>query len=124
MEHEVVSYKQAIVLDEIGYDTIHWFGNAASLYDIMGYHTMYVNYGIMLSGVNDGYISAPLKQQVFRWFREKDYINCITYNNYDYLYSFFISGKSHLFITKFSTYEEAENACIDKLIELVKQQQL
>jgi hypothetical protein len=113
MEHEVVSYKQAIVLDEIGYDTIHWFGNAASLYDIMGYHAMYVNYGIMLSGINDGYISAPLKQQVFRWFREK-YDLFISITHYE-------NGYSINDLRRFDTYEEAENACIDKLIELIKQ---
>jgi hypothetical protein len=126
MEHEVVSYKQAIVLDEIGYDTIHWFGNAASLYDIMGYHAMYVNYGIMLSGINDGYISAPLKQQVFRWFREKYevYPTIMTETADDSLYFRFIAegGPEWLSFSKiYYTYEEAENACIDKLIELVKQ---
>jgi hypothetical protein len=131
MEHEVVSYKQAIILDEIGYDIIHWFGNAASLYDIMGYHAMYVNYGIMLSGINDGYISAPLKQQVFRWFREKYFLDCEIYLQeerghkfYHYLVLQLVRGniewKSKNTI-RFKTYEEAENACIDKLIELIKQ---
>ena len=123
MEHEVVSYKQAIVLDEIGYDTIHWFGNAASLYDIMGYHTMYVNYGIMLSGINDGYISAPLKQQVFRWFREKKLHNTfpsiIQTRNWATVYRIleWHPGNDSTSITTsdyYDTYEEAENACIDK----------
>jgi hypothetical protein len=134
MEHEVVSYKQAIVLDEIGYDTIHWFGNAASLYDIMGYHAMYVNYGIMLSGINDGYISAPLKQQVFRWFRNMYGFHFYSYEiklypDGDYptkiwhgkINDEFVNTENGLAKSHFYSYEEAENACIDKLIELVKQ---
>ena len=118
MDIEIVTHKQALALDEIGYDKIHWFGNAASLYDTNGYHSMYVNYGVMLSGVNDGYISAPLKQQVFRWFREK-------YDGHIHpeivIPGVYIIHYGTWTSITFNTYEDAESACIDKFIELAKQ---
>lgn len=118
MDIEIVTYQQAQALDEIGYDKIHWFGNAASLYDTNGYHSMYVNYGVMLSGVNDGYISAPLKQQVFRWFREK-------YDGHIHpeklMPGVYIIHYGTWTSITYNTYEEAESACIDKFIELAKE---
>jgi hypothetical protein len=98
---EFIKYEQALALWEIGY-------NEPSL------RTYFQLYGNFKYG--DSW--APLKQQVFRWFRE----------NYDLYY---IIAKSKLWFVcingvnigqSFDTYEEAENACIDKLIEIAKQQ--
>ena len=69
-----------------------------------------------------GRISAPLKSQVFEWFREKygywSYIKEATkgtcrFNIEKFDEKFFNSGL-------FGSYDEAESACIDKLIEIVK----
>jgi hypothetical protein len=127
LESEFVTYEQALALKELGFDDISWFDNQASLYDVNGEHTMYTNYGVMYSGLSDGYIPAPLKQQVFRWFREKYNLHHIVIwdsdnNNFDAglfgeLVIPFLEED-----TIFSTYEEAENACIDKLIEIAKKQ--
>ena len=140
MEKEIVSYDQALALKELDYDDTPWFGNQASLYNINGEHTMYTNYGMMYSGLSDGYISAPLKQQVFRWFREKyNYdisvrgasfranwvisvpllINNDSKDGYSLVISWDYKTSDGM---KVLTYEEAENACIDKLIEIVKNQ--
>jgi hypothetical protein len=117
MENEFVTYEQAIILNKLGYD-----GDYNYTYDIK----KELWYGdIKADGVK--YIAAPLKQQVLRWFREK-------YKKYANLFSWLHEeeiGKYHEFeiyeqdeyaygSDKFKTYEEAENACIDKLIELVK----
>jgi hypothetical protein len=119
MEKEFVTYEQALALKELGFDDISWFDNQASLYDVNGEHTMYTNYGVMYSGLSDGYIPAPLKQQVFRWFREKYdahmHPSRLMRNIYVVRYGDWDSEA-------FKTYEEAENACIDKLIEICKQQ--
>jgi hypothetical protein len=119
MDKEFVTYEQALALKELGYDDISWFDNQASLYDVNGEHTMYTNYGVMYSGLSDGYIPAPLKQQVFRWFRDKYDAHIhprrIMPNVYIAEYGLWASKS-------FDTYEEAENACIDKLIEIAKQQ--
>jgi hypothetical protein len=71
-------------------------------------------------------LHAPTKSQVFRWFREKyelvSWVSLGSQNSREYIFgiltdSTFIGSWN----TNFSTYEEAENACIDKLIELAKQ---
>ena len=133
MDKEFVSYEQAVALKELGYDDTPWFGNQASLYDVNSEHTMYTNYGVMYSGLSDGYIPAPLKQQVFRWFREKyNMLACVYSNASGFLFEYHDAiGGTHRYDSEITgpndggtwdTYEEAETACIDKLIELAKQQ--
>ena len=124
MNKEFVTYKQALTLKELGFDEMcfAWY-----------------NYGELLEFGNDHILDmyagedkkpvAPLKQQVFRWFREK-YNIVIEINVYSttdgYAFSFKILCKKYTpFIDAndtWTTYEEAENACIDKLIEIAKQQ--
>jgi len=73
-------------------------------------------------------VLAPLKSQAFEFFRDKykmeGYPVCIQFNSkrrkgYQYV---IISNNYSSFeqIGNFDTYEEAESACIDKLIEIVK----
>ena len=129
MDKEFVTYKQALALKELGFNDTPWFGNQASLYDVNSEHTMYTNYGVMYSGLSDGYISAPLKQQVFRWFRDKHewYANLSSWIHEEEIgiyHEFEIYGANQYAhgSVPFKTYEEAENAAIDKLIEIAKQQ--
>jgi hypothetical protein len=133
MDKEFVTYEQALALKELalkklGVENIgHTFGFYASFYTTATptleteWHDEYDAFEII--------IFAPLKQQVFRWFREKYgwYANLSswiheeelgTYHEYD-IYG--TPNSAHGW-TPFKTYEEAENACIDKLIELAKQQ--
>jgi len=117
MENEFITYEQSLALKEIGYVDYSWFGSECSLYKPNGKHTFYMN------GVGDEtYISAPLKQQVFRWFRE----------NYELIYfigddfggwSYSVSKNSKIqgsISNVYKTYEETESGCINKLIEIVK----
>lgn len=118
IQHEFVPYEQAIQLKELGFD----------LPSISGYS--YPDSDKLMA-------NAILFQQAFRWFREKhnllsyislgvseeqdrigseydeycyviEGLNGLGYDNYDY--EFF-----------FKTYEQAELACLKKLIEIVKQ---
>ena len=76
------------------------------------------------------WVSAPLYQQAFRFFREKYGLfvapSVISYENDPYLWFFEINSTVLLFGTDlgetsdFKTYEEAELACLIKLIEIVK----
>lgn len=78
---------------------------------------------------DDYFTAAPLFSQAFRFFREK-------YNLDSYITQIEINGKSYWKIRKIETndfvkgyslfhdtYEEAELACLRKLIEIVKQKQ-
>ena len=105
MKEEFVTYNQALALKELGFDE-----------DCL----MYIDDEEDL--INDdtaewiGAIKAPLKQQVFRWFREKYDLNYVIVKTESWFYT--INGCNTQ--EGFNTYEEAENACIDKLIEIVK----
>jgi len=65
--------------------------------------------------------TAPLYQQAFRWFREKYQIDSWIYPNLNGLYS--VSnvrrGVGLGKVSEYQTYEEAELACLNKLIKLV-----
>lgn len=72
--------------------------------------------------------AIPLYQQAFRWFREKHgMLGCIEFvepeYGGDYGYKLYYKP-GHLYIDHwnkgFNTYEEAEQACLDKLIEICK----
>jgi hypothetical protein len=69
-----------------------------------------------------GAVKAPLKQQVFRWFREKYKIQSLIqeYLLNTYMHTIDDGINSDISVVGFETYEEAELACIDKLIEIVK----
>jgi hypothetical protein len=120
MEKEFVSYEQAILLKTIGFNVkcIAYYNADPNL------DRPYLN--MVEPFEHEWCVSAPLKQQVFRWFREKYevYPTIMTETADDSLYFRFIAegGPEWLSFSKiYYTYEEAENACIDKLIELAKQ---
>jgi len=131
MNKEFVKYEQALALKELGFDEPcfgYWNTNNNELF--------LDNSNNRTSNDDDRWGSAPLYQQAFRWFREK-------YNIQGYIYSSTVRGnaeKTKQFTgyiwningidTPFlstdardelhDTYEEAESACLDKLIEIIK----
>jgi hypothetical protein len=121
MEKEFVTYEQALALKELGFDEECMAG-----YDKED-NTLYIAY-LINAGVQFNshyYDKAPLKQQVFRWFREKYELHHMIIIDSDT--NTFDAGVFGELVTPFleedtifHTYEEAENACIDKLIELTK----
>ena len=111
MEKEFVTYEQALALKELGFkeDCLASYYHAGKRLDICEY----INHGKYT-------ILAPLKQQVFRWFREKYEIHGFIIHYSRVMFKWCIdSGDDFEESIKLDTYEEAENACIDKLIELV-----
>jgi hypothetical protein len=123
MNKEFCTYDQALALKELGFDE-PCFG-----YYNSGVKTpLEVEYSIPYD--HKEYLSAPLYQQAFRWFREKYKMEAITscfYNKrLDIPYE---ERQYHCYIIrdgvtskgpKYKTYEEAESACLDKLIEIIK----
>lgn len=119
MEKEFVSFDQAVALKELGFDEdcVAYFEEL----NIICYTQ--VNQSNLINGA----VVAPLKQQIFRWFREKYNLIALIeggYDSYKNVYSYVIwKGSDDDWLYYYwETYEEAENACIDKLIELAKQQ--
>jgi hypothetical protein len=73
-------------------------------------------------------VLKPTKSQVFRWFREKyGFYHLIHHTGDDYGHLVWKSVINDINVGlvmsyAYPSYEEAENFCIDKLIELAKQQ--
>ena len=119
MKKEFVKYEQALALKELGFDE-PCFGYWKSK-----------NWLIQEKTRTDGYThadqecSSPLYQQAFRWFREKYGLSgLIEIGTQEFSYQVFNNKGNRQLGTeplKYNgTYEEAESACLDKLIEIVK----
>ncbi len=116
MEKEFIPYEQALALKELGFDE-----------PCFGYYlasTLFISNDIVYNSTDIPVIKAPLYQQAFRWFREKHKLvfNFISYNivkpgEYHWSITWNDEAKASGIV---KTYEEAEQACLDKLIEIVK----
>ena len=135
IEKEFIPYEQALALKELGFDEpcFGYFNKTWSKENELLF-PQYV--GELENWNNTQHLcSAPTFSQAFRWFREK-YGLCswiermytadsICYYRYTCEYKKDPSSKTHeviLSIKEYNTYEEAELACLKKLIEIVKQQ--
>jgi hypothetical protein len=122
MDKEFVNYEQALALKELGFDE-KCLGN---YWEKLFYYEITFNHPTTMPNSPESCL-APLKQQVFRWFREKyNYNHSIIFHKHpfgtnDYQYMILLEDDEYVEVN-FNPYEEAENACIDKLIEIVKQQ--
>ena len=135
MNKEFVPYEESLALKELGFDEpclAHWYNETPTNSEgqcLVYYKKPWDNQKIIRGIIRDYYF-APTFSQAFRWFREKYYLfGCIDLHTStpihwyiriddiiknDYVYH---SEDNDL---KFKTYEEAELACLIKLIEIVK----
>jgi hypothetical protein len=127
IENEFVTYEQAVALKGLGFDEMCFGG-----YDkedgvlLVGYDTYaYEHFN------RDFYIPAPLKQQAFKFIREKYNIYCkierefgINERKLNYVGIYFKGSERgnspKNTIVGRHTFEEAESKLIDKLIEIAK----
>ena len=63
--------------------------------------------------------TAPLKSQVFEWARKKGYDTKVQKESEGLYFGFYWTRAAWVIVGN-GSYEEAESACIDKLIELLK----
>ena len=122
MEKHFVTYNQSLALKELG------FNEECLAY----YSTQDVFKGQFKLATSNCQLElmaqAPLKSQVFEWAR-KNYnkLSAIDHSLFNGWYFVIreIGGTTDpmlkaVSVIKFKTYEEAESACIDKLIEIIK----
>ena len=133
-EKDFVPYEEALELKKLGFDEpcFTWYWDDIGMYNGLefGNHNQ-----------NSNYVSAPLFQQAFRWFREKYglKVSFPYWNGFNKMipedlgrdkYEIMIIPANHRTISVrnpkgriwFDTYEQAELECLKKLIEIVKQQ--
>ena len=119
LEKEFVPYEQALALKELGFDEPHFksyvgISNNGDIKDC--------TYVLCNGKLNNDNVSAPTFSQAFRWFREKygllSYVDkCLTDT---FRYNLDLNG-SMIGLSGHKTHEEAELACLIKLIQIVKE---
>jgi hypothetical protein len=140
MNKEFVPYEESLTLKELGFDEpcIAFYYNKTKFLKL-GDNPDYLINKRKASYVfgNEEYdvTLAPLYQQAFRWFREKYNLRGFigfrpNIKQFDcHIYDMSLSGKEYVKQRtmeeynkdpKVGTYEEAELACLKKLIEIVK----
>jgi hypothetical protein len=120
MEKEFIPYEQSLALKELGFDR-----------PCLGYFDpLYKQLVVWEKESTNSYsnwVSAPLYQQAFRWFREKYSYHHSIYYHKSSKFECRISDESDnnlsdkLFGNIYLTYEEAELECLKKLISIVKE---
>ena len=125
MNKEFIPYEQALKLKELGFDEecLGWYPKDTAALSLHG-----IFIGKPSSGSYKILAYAPLYQQVFRWFREKHDKHC-----YVEAYTLSSGGKRYDYTIlsnegedewddgeTWETYEQAEFACLKKLIEIIK----
>ena len=113
---DFVLYQEALALKELGFDEpcFGWFASDRTLVKEVTEKT--------------DFTLAPTYSQAFRWLREKHNINTVISGRDDLLnYDISLTEmKKHGYFyykDSFTTYEEAELACLQQLIKIVKEQQ-
>ena len=127
MEKEFLTYKQALSLKELGFDEhclAFWDGKNTDTFYFNNIRDASGDYVPFQKHDRLKWFGAPLYQQAFRWFRENYNwtikVNQVSKNNWSYTLNNFPKDITY-YGEVYKTYEEAESACIDKLIEIVQQ---
>ena len=138
MEKEFVPFTESLELKQLGFDEpcfVYWvFNNVEITFSTTDNRSGWSMIGFTNSQMSKkaGLCTAPTYSQVFRWFRKKHQIVCVIdfYNDGDIwedtMYTVTISEFEHFnshdsFVQfEYKTYEEAELACLRKLISIIK----
>ena len=130
MNKEFVTYEQALALKELGFDEscIAWFAETKEIQIALDVYKKWTkkpcNNSNIVSVFNTDCITAPLKSQVFRWFREKygmlGVVNVAPQGFYYYDINKIDKYKEINQDVDFDSFEEAEDECINHIIKLIK----
>ena len=131
MTKEFIPYEQALALKELGFDEpcFGYYGDNQELIWKSDY-TPWVNSERML--IDNKFCSAPTFSQAFRWFRDKrGLVSWISFRiDLKKKYLWYITDVKniaardgdYIFDILIESYEEAELACLKKLIEIANEQ--
>jgi hypothetical protein len=114
MTQEFIPYEQALALKELGFDEL-----CIATYDEDEYFE-FLDFEQSYYTIPSKLIQAPLYQQAFRWFREKHNLHSYIEGAYPWFRYYVNSDDDRWEGFKYLTHEEAESACLDELIEIIK----
>jgi hypothetical protein len=124
MEKEFIPFELAVKLKALGFDEpcqLGWYLPHSEIAIKAGVEPNY--WQLIPTHPLLNQIAAPLYQQAFSWFREKHgmVFNLVGSGPYYPSIAFIlIDGNSDIELGEYDNYEEAELACLKKLIEIVE----
>jgi hypothetical protein len=130
MKNEFIPYEQALALKELGFDEPCFGGYYSNQDNVNLWFFKEAKNSDRDERVREGFATAPTYSQAFRWFREKHNLDSFVKHLYKSTikvgYYFGIDQYKGVefqmdFDAWYDTYEEAELACLKKLIELSNQ---
>jgi hypothetical protein len=130
MKNEFIPYEQALALKELGFDEPCFGGYYSNQDNVNLWFFKEAKNSDRDERVREGFATAPTYSQAFRWFREKHNLDSFVKHLYKSTikvgYYFGIDQYKGVefqmdFDAWYDTYEEAELACLKKLIELSTQ---
>jgi hypothetical protein len=117
MEKEFIPYDRALKLKQLGFDEpcLDFYDeNQELFYNLENKEKIHIGDSV----------KAPTFSQAFRWFREKyklhSTITSISQESWQWHITKPGESLGKLYDEDFYTYEEAETACLEKLIEIVE----
>ena len=126
MKNEFVPYEIAKELKELGFNEpcLAWWFKDSVVSVPTETRSFWSDWNVTVTR-----ISAPLWQQVFRWFIEKHQLNGVPYydiaGKWDYniqrVESGLLTGQVNSYIAMRDTYSEIQEACIWRLIDKIKE---
>ena len=120
MNKEFIPYEIALALKELGFnrECFSWYREGILENEVN--EIFYFTHSLR----GDAFVSAPLYQQAFRWFRENyelhSTLTSISQESWQYHITKPGESLGTLYDEDYYTYEEAELACLIKLIEIIK----
>jgi hypothetical protein len=124
MEEYFVTYNQALALKELGFDEPcfgFYYRKEIDLFESCKIQDRR-NSSYVKNYMDEEDCTAPLKSQVFKWFRDEHKTQSLIqeYDINNYMFTIDDGINEDISVVGFIYYEEAESACIDNLIEIVK----
>ena len=117
IEKEFVPYQESLELKELGFDEpcVYYVDkdNNSYIYNFQTHPDEFIE------GCGVNVIPTPTLSQVFRWFRQKGYDIKVQKESKGSYFGFYWTGASWVTVGA-GSYEEAEQACLDELIKIVK----
>jgi hypothetical protein len=122
MEKEFIPYEQALALKELGFDEPCFKGYTEEYKELINFTSTHTNTSVKNTLPTKPF-TAPTWQSAFKWFRKKyDLHNGIYpyYDEYEFQIKDFRLPTNTPIHGGLMKYEEAEIACLEKLIEIVE----